>query len=338
MDYKTVILDFFYTGYGVIAHPKSDGRVEVPQQFIKLMGWDKCDTLYMSYENGAEFYISNDLQFHCEDPVQIEAAVSNGRVRVPAGFLRKIEMCDKPLSFVAGDELGVVRVNNSHNRFRIEEFISSLMPHDIEELALLVSGEGEGDEYEEIVHAAEGKSEVKIPFGEVARVPIKRPHLILLQKVGSTVFRPVGNPYKFKGYWADKEIVFAKDASETDPTTLYLVPGIQRVKQEDGGFLFGFLLLDEKMFGKIRDRVVRGPSRDTAIDVEMIFMYDCFTFGSFKIYENPPEALPEDILERAKSICSDPERFLLNTFKVVDSPPENGNSPESVNSWTIKTT
>jgi len=328
MDYKTVILDFFYTGYGVIAHPKSDGRVEVPRQFVKLMGWDKCKTLYMSYEDGAEFYISNDSKFHCDDPVQIEVAVSDKRIRVPAGFLRKIGMCDKDLSFTAGDGLGIVKADNSHNRFAIEAFISSLMPRDIKELGMLLSGEGSNEMISYV--------EAKIPFGEVARIPVKRrPRLILLRKIGSTVFRPIGNPYKFEGYWSGREIVFSRGDSEVTPETLYLVPGIQRVKQEEGGFIFGFLLLDEKMVGKIRDRIVHKNSSNTAVDVEMIFIYDGFTFGSFKIYTNPPDELPEDVLNKARETCSDPEKFLLSTFRVVDSPPKDS-PPESVNSRTVE--
>jgi hypothetical protein len=340
MDYEKVILDFFYTGYGIIAHPKTDNRVEVPQSFVKTMGWNHHKKLYMSYDDGAEFYISYDPQFHSEDEVQIEVSVSNRRVRIPAGFLKKIGMDGRALSFIGADDLGIVRIDNSHNENEIGGFIASLDVEDVEELGRLLVGRDVAFEIEEDdeIEIPDEEKEAKIPFGEIARVSVKKnANLILLSKSESVVFRPIQNPYKFTGHWDDKEIVFSRNVSkDTKQFKFYLIPGIQRVKQEKGGFVLGFLLLDENIFGKVCERIVRSPGRKTAVGVEMIFIHDSFTFGSFKVYENPPEELPCEVLERAKFTCSDPEGFLSKAFRIVDSPSKNSNPPLSVNSTTVE--
>jgi len=331
MDYEKVILDFFYTGYGISASPKTDSRVEVPQSFVRTMGWDQYEKLYMSYDDGAEFYISHDPQFHSEDEVQIEVVVSSKRIRVPAGFLKKIGMSGVVLSFVGADDLGIVRMDNSHNEHKMAAFIASLEVEDVEELGRLLVGKDEEDETPD-------HDEAEIPFGEIARVSVKKhADLILLSKSESVVFRPIQSPCKFTGYWDDKEIVLSRNRSEdAGQSKFYLIPGIQRVKQEEGGFIFGFLLLDENIFGKVCERIVHSPGRKTAVGVEMIFIHDSFTFASFKVYENPPEELPDAVLKKAQFICSDPETFLLKAFRIVDSPPKNSNPPLSVNSTTVE--
>jgi hypothetical protein len=90
------------------------------------------------------------------------------------------------------------------------------------------------------------------------------------------------------------------------------------------------------MFGKVCDIIVHGAGRKTATGVEMIFIHDLYTFGSFKVYENPPEELPEEILIKANSICSDPEGFLTKTFRIVESISNVSNPPLSVNSGTVE--
>ena len=335
MDHDKVILDFLVTGFGTVANPKSDGRVEIPQSFVQTMNWGKCNKLYMSYDDGAEFYISEDFSFHEDDKIFVEVAVTKGRVRIPARFLKQIRMSDKSLVFTEADGAAVARVVNSHNEERILAFLNTLDYDSVKQLAELLL-DVEPVEEEEIF---EKKSlEFEIPHGEIARVSVSAstsPELILLSTESSTVFRPVGNPYKFTAGWKNKEIVFYKDVPSSSLDILYLIPGIQRIKQEDKPFRFGFLLVDARLFTKICQRIVKDAERTTAEGVEMIFIYSLFSKGSFKVYENPKEELDPNIILKAKNICSNPEQFLLNTFTVIDGCSTH-RSPLSVNANTVE--
>jgi len=339
MNYKKVVLDFLMTEYGTTTNPKSDSRVEIPQSFVRTMGWKKYKKLYASYDNGGEIYISTDAIFHKDDAICIEIVVHKGRVRLPAKFLKEVEMADAPLVLIEADNLAVVRLENSHNETEIKNLLNEcLLEDDIKRLANLIMGKDEAnDEMVLIPHTQFHAKAAEIPSGEIARVPAKNtvPSLILLDPDGSTVFRPTGSPYKFAAYWKDKELILCNDMDKLKPSKLYLIPGIQRVSRDEGSFIFGFLLLDEIMFGKVCYRIVQIADK-TPIGTELIFIHNCNTFGMFKIYENPDETLQAGVMLKAKQMCSSPEQFLKQTFTIIDSRFNASIAPLSINSKTVE--
>jgi hypothetical protein len=90
---------------------------------------------------------------------------------------------------------------------------------------------------------------------------------------------------------------------------MYLVPVIRK---KNGTSEPGYLLIREEIRAKI-GRIIAGAN-PTLFDV--IFFYKPFAEGSFDVYRNPPEPILEDVLERAREACENPDEFISDTFPI----------------------
>jgi len=70
----------------IIVNPKKDGRVEIPQSIVKIMGWEFHNKLY-AYKNKDELILSFEKKSFGELLGTLK--VSNKRIRVPSTFLKK---------------------------------------------------------------------------------------------------------------------------------------------------------------------------------------------------------------------------------------------------------
>ena len=322
MDKREQLANLLITNFGMELYPKADGRVEVPQCLVSSADWHSCRSVYMSSNMDGIIYISSSSDLMKDDTVTITVAVSSGRLRIPAGFLKKVGLYGKRLSATHdGDSMLMVRPDNSKNDRALEELLGSFLDSQITELLNILTGE-------EIV------DNNLIPNRDIVRVSVNckdfpEPSMFLLEgdEARTCIFRPVGNPYKFKCCWVDKKPFLVKPSFDNENVvTLYAVPGLKRIKREDGGGVPGYLILDPITFGKVC-YIVKLKQEKTAIGKDLIFIFSPKTkVGSFKVFENPTEDLDDEVIERAKLVCANPERFLSDSLELFcggqcDSPP-----------------
>ena len=146
---------------------------------------------------------------------------------------------------------------------------------------------------------------------------VEEPSLFLLGIDEPTVFIPVGKPFRFSAHFKDKKVYMS---TQDGSTTVYSLPGIKRI---NGSLLFGFLLIDKTVFGKVCELILNEGKSKT---IEVIFINAPFSLGEYKIYKNPPSEVDESILKRAEVVLSDPESFLIRELGVMvngdfDRPP-----------------
>ena len=311
MEERQQLVNLLLTSFGVDLYPKSDGRIEIPKYMITTAGWDSYDKVYMSSDLQGNLYISSDSTFF-SGGVTISVAVSHGRLRIPVGFLKRIGIHNRNLVAVYDMNSTLhLRPDNSESEEALVEFVNELNEKDAILLANILMGRAVLDNY--------------IPNMEIVRVsvnqkPLPEAEMFLLEanEQRSFMFRPIGNPYKFKCCWVDKVPHLAYENND-NATMLYVIPGIKRIKKNDGGTVPGFLIIDETTFGKIC-YVVKKKGDDTAIGKDLIFMFSPrVRIGSFKVFENPKEDLDPKIIEEAKQVCANPERFLSSNFSLFKS-------------------
>lgn len=315
MKEKEQIINLLLTDFGIELHPKSDGRVEIPKYLITAAGWEDTNMVYMSSNLDNMLYVSTDSEL-VDDTISVAVAISNGRLRIPAGFLRKIGLNDRVLVAIHdGDGMIRMRPDNTKSEEALGEFLEKLDDDQVKELLGILVGK------------AAAVSNNFIPSMEIARISISQkslpePSLFLLEGNESNpcVFRPVANPYKFRCCWVEGKPMLVRPSQTHDKSiVLYAVPGLKRIKKEDGVAVPGFLLLDQITFGKIC-YIVKRKGEKTAVGRDLIFIFSPKTkVGSFKVFENPRENLDPSIIELAKLTCANPERFLSNNFDFFES-------------------
>ena len=244
MEERQHLVNLLSTNFGIDLYPKSDGRVEIPKHIISSVGWDSLELVYMSSDMYENIYISSDCSLLdiAEGEVAASVAVSHGRLRIPAGFLKKIGLLNRNLVAVS-DMSGTlyIKPDNSNSGDALVEIINNLNEDVVKQLSKALSG----------------LTENYIPNMELVRVSVNQSELPLAElfmlegnENSSFVFRPINNPYKFKCCWVDKVPLISKSDNE-HTATLYLIPGIKRIKKDKGGGIPGFLIIDETTFGKI---------------------------------------------------------------------------------------
>ena len=298
---KEQLVEYISTNFGIDLYPKADGRVEIPKEVVLFLGWDSCEIVNTMFEEG-NVYVSNG-SFDKNIPIK----VSHGRVRIPVGVLKSAGLHKK--SLIATFDLNCtmrITADNSNNIEAINEFIDSLTEKQKKNLKDIFIG----DTY---------KINNEIPNMELVRAPVnqsdfEKPKMFLLDAIEdkSFIFKPVGNPYKFKFCWSDKVPLLSRD--EEDILVSYAIPGINMYNKD-----VGFLLVDQITFGKVC-YILKKKEEETGIDKDLIFIFSPKTrIGSFKVYENPKQEVERNIIDRAKLICANPENFLLNNFDIYSS-------------------
>jgi len=278
---ESILVNLLTSEHGIRVKPKRDGRVEVPQNLVKAVGWDKRQVVFISKEPGVLTLCGSRSNLTIG-----KTKVSKGRVRIPAGILKSVEFIRKPLVLSLGKDYISARVCCEDKIEDIKQVIGRIQQPDIEELSSILIGKKE--------------------FVE--------PQLFLLQD--GLVVQPIRPPFKFFGYYlSTKEVVYINPDETRKGDIFFLLPVIKFSQpQEAERFKLGFLLLNEYNYATTyktlhRARVdCRNPNRS------LIFLYRPFTFGMWSVFINPPGDMPVDI-QKANNICKDPERFLRTFFR-----------------------
>lgn len=254
---------------GIPLSQGTDGRVEVPQFIIKAYNWDNQKEFFVYCKTG-EILLYPEFLGESYDYAG-KFKISNGRIRIPYGVIK-----NKPKLLVccATDNCIVLRPDNGEAN--IDGFINTLTESQINNLSNVLLG----------------------------RLDAK---LLLLNEGKPNLFRLVGKPIVFSGYYIanEKKIYLTNNKAEN----FYLLPGILR----EGSNKMGFLLIGEEVFGSIkyvfeRQKIIE---RD---NIELLFLYEKYKDGHFKVFTNPNSDFFNDDIETTKQVCSNPKKFLLEHF------------------------
>jgi len=270
---------------GVSVFPKADGRVEIPQFVVHAMGWERINKAYITIEDIGVCVYANDEGLNTAGLT----LVSGGRIRIPAGILKKTVFFKRPLVFV-------IERNRVIARKRAEL-------SDVEEGLKNIFGD---EEIEQIGVEPPRKSAPK-----EKPINVGKPELIMLDTNNITTFRPVGSPFKFAASFnnTQREIVFSAPRHNIFP--FYLIPGIKRVNKNS--FIIGFLLLSSRTHERLCWKI-----KENGIDREVMFYPGQTEMGGFRVFTNPPNTkYSPELIRRAKHMCEDPKNLLETHFRQV---------------------
>lgn len=353
---KDVLLDFLITERGIVSFPKSDGRIEVPQNMIKTIGWNKCKVIFIK-KIPSGLLLTNISSVR--DIIIGKITVSCGRVRIPAKILRSVGLNNKNIILTCEDNCIIARANNVKLRRNIAELLDSFCDSckcNLEKLVNVILNNVEEFKVEEKVEeksieeissttknalpviSTSAQKELKpnrnIVFNN--KLPLivetpeteEEPYLLLLERHNQLIFRPVGMPCRFLGYFLGlkNELVLFRSYADTfqNPDMFYLIPGMKKISSfehqdycSDRKLLTGFLLVNERTYGGIayaqKDNKHLNHIRD------LIFMYKPFSPSMYKVYKNPPcYDLNQDEIDNARLICKDPIDFINKIFRTIE--------------------
>jgi hypothetical protein len=175
---KTLITNLICCNFGIKVIPKSDGRIEIPQILIKQMGWE-VDKVFMCFMP-REVLISK-YRVSGQDVI---IKVADGRIRIPAGQLKKFDLLNKEWVINgAGDTIQARPIINYGN---VENFVNSLN----EEQMKLASK----------IFGIDTKEE--------------EPELIELDKNNPTIFKIINGPFTNKEKYLIPGIKISKEGNK----------------------------------------------------------------------------------------------------------------------------
>jgi len=345
---KDVLLDFLITKRGIVSFPKSDGRIEIPQTIVKMMGWDKCNEIYIKKSPSGLLLTSTTSVRGLVGKV----VVSCGRVRIPAKILRSSNLENKKIVLAIKQDYVIARSDNRKDKEEITELLNGFCSHckqRLEQIVEFVLGNvtqepeeepikevKEPEVVEQVNNDTPFKIEPEKEFFNGLPLIVKdaedgvEPFLFLLERDCQMVFRPIDMPYRFPGYWLNhkNELVLFKNYSSSfqKPGMFYLIPGIKRMPclnhfgdsdlhPSTKKLRAGFLLVNEQTYGGIA-YTQDSSALDAKYIRDLIFMYRPFSPAMYKVYKNPPcYDVNYDEIEHARHICDNPINFLDKTFR-----------------------
>lgn len=313
---------------GTICHPKSDGRVEVPQLLIKQLGW-KNGTIYIKSLIGEITIYKKDAKENADNIWEV--GMRDGRIRIPNGLIKLANLSNKSVNMFICNEHIVVR--NSIRSNNALDFINSLDEKQTRLLYSLFAPEFDIDKVKiddnEIINQA-GKQVIKDIEEQEDKevmdslgVDVDVPTLIMLDMTEPTVFRIVGGPFTFPAVYLEKKkqiVLASKGSSDHYIKQMYIIPGIQ-IKRK--ALIYGFLLVQEETFEEIRHKILENK-KDFP---EIILFFDSFTRGGFRVYINPPTDISNEYISNVQSICKEPLTFVKKMFEVEKRDDEVGRFP-----------
>jgi len=287
---------------GTPVHVKGDGRIEIPHRIVRLMGWkDKqvitvcCDTCSLV------------LSESCKNPIG-KVSISAGRLRVPMSMLKKAGL-NGHLTFVVSTNLNDSSI--------------CVMPYVLDKNEKIFDIIGSIDNnILEMIH--------DILVNPVRLIAVKsvlsKPQLFLPSCDGPTIVRIIGPSLLFNAHWVNLKgdgrggtIVPHKDGCKIcehrTPDILSIIPVIRKQR---GELDVGFLLVKEGLRRKIGSVLLGTKSDPSCADV--LIYYVPYDDGMFRVYMNPHEVMPEDIINKAKETCGDPNAFVASCFQEPDEP------------------
>jgi hypothetical protein len=298
---------------GTLVHPKGDGRVEIPRALVRLMEWKDKQVITIVRSTGC---LDLSDRARVGEHVIGHVTISTERARIPMSMLRAAEM--------TGYRTLVISASLTPPSLSVQPWIIDRQD-ELRQIIDCAGPEIRDRLYSILVDARP----VLLP--EVANVepePIKfqadeqtsldRAQLFLPEFGSPTVVRILGSPFVFQSHWVALDnggAIIPHPSSECQlcnnraPDKMYLVPVIRK---KNGTSEPGHLLIREEIRAKI-GRVIAGAN-PTLFDV--IFFYKPFAEGSFDVYRNPPEPMLEDVLERAREACENPDEFISDTFPI----------------------
>jgi hypothetical protein len=299
---------------GTILYPKGDGRIEIPQGLVRLMGWRNKSIVRIGTCLRGLSLASDD--FPVPEPLG-QVAVSMDRVRIPVSILRKAGINGKP---------GVTVTPDLNKPMLI---VLPYMLDRVGSVATVLSEMGEAT-CAKLLAAIDGKT-VSARLREADAVPElvpgtepldsgTEPKLFFPSPFKPTVIRVIGQPFMFQAHWVATVgggtfIVHKVECplcKERGPERLYLVPVIRRGAELEQA---GFLLAKEELRAVI-GRVLSG-SNPSAFD--LMLYYKPFAYGMFEVFRKPPEPLVDGLVESAQEMCGDPDAFLESVFAEPDA-------------------
>lgn len=292
IDINEIITTHLVWEHGYVIYPKGDGRVEIPQIFIKQLDWSKNKEVFAQSKFGEIVITKNKLLNY--DSIKF----TNNRIRISLGILKKANLDKKSLYVISNSNYLIIRtyVDGSNDiSNRVYDFISTL--NDVQKNQLLSIF------VDKIINKVET-------------------NLILLDQAKPMVFRIVGPAFTFPAMWCNKNIKICADRPELS-SQLYLIPGINIQKQN---LESGFLLVSENTFSNIKTKIVEKMGitmSNENIPIELVLFYDVFVDGKFKVYINPPTPIDQSVIENTKKLCSNASNFINKTFakeKLEDFP------------------
>jgi hypothetical protein len=267
---------------GVSVFPKADGRVEIPQFVVRAMGWEKTKKIYITNESVGVCIYANNVS---NETIGVSFS-SAGRLRIPAGALKKTNFFRKSLVFVIERNRVVARPRAESKDVRegLINLFSAFVP----------------------------QKEIKEPAEEKHKEKVGEPELILLNTNKSTMFHPVNNPFQFMASFSNsrREIVFGSE--ECNNFRFFLIPGIKR---SGDSFQIGFLLLNSQTYSALAIKVI-----SAGLDKEFMFWPNQKESGGFMVVAHPPSSRnTNEIVELAKKICEDPKSILETHFRKMNT-------------------
>jgi hypothetical protein len=283
-----IIENYLLTHWKVTVFSKSDGRVEIPQNIIKQVGWKDQKYIHVGFIPG-KLYLSKTDAFEFGINYLGEIKVSDRRVRIRSNFLRRCNFIHKPLNLVIADDYIILTLDNRN-------------ADSVGEIRDLIDG------FSEI----QKKKFINIIMQDFKVKPLS-PELILLDEKKPLTFRQLGLPFRFSGFWSDRrnEIVLYNGKNRIPFTSvLYIIPGIE--KMSNNQYKIGYLLLDSFTYSELVALINLGHVKT---DRDIIF---CTGVDYYKICNNPPNDIDRSIINKTKGMFDDKEGFLNKCFNTTN--------------------
>ncbi|MGW8179563.1 MAG: hypothetical protein ACWGQW_12520, partial [bacterium] len=298
---KNIIRGCLYA-HGFSLLPKGDGRVEIPQKLIQLLPWKNTREVYLFHSKGG-FVVSADPEYDTE--VIGKVRPNQGRVRLPYGSLRELGLDKRPLVASLGEDNSIF-IRNDCSVARLNGAINDIPSETAISLAQILMGEQPD---------VEVKVEVDVPEEwEADVIESYEPEIILPNTRRPITFRPLQDPYRFRGHWNDGEIVIGGFSRYTSP--FYLIGGYEKLGQ--GQIRVGYLLATPTLQDLLRAARQRAIESSIA-DGEWIIKFDPGIREEFRVFNSPCCPHPDD--QKIKSLFDGPQnhQFLLKTFRKMET-------------------
>lgn len=308
-EMTTALVHLLAPRCGTAILPKADGRIEIPHGIVRLMDWPNGLAVLVTRRDG---YI--EVSDGCGPDVVGQVVVSMERVRIPVSILRKAGMVGKTV--VVTPILGAVR----------RVIVRPSLVNALEDIRKVVLDMGPGLRnrlYAALGGRAVEPEQVPVPDSRQAdpepqvvepKTPDIEAELFLPNHDAPTVIRILGPAVSFQTHWVAVDqsggALAPHDGSgcrlcgTRAPETMAIIPAITRRK--GGDQKIGYMLVKEDLRSRI-GRVLHGDKPES---MDLILYYRPFADGMYEVFRNPPEPMPDDVIQHARDVCGNPLKFL----------------------------
>jgi len=282
---------------------KSDGRIEVPRLLINEMRWGTIRwAFFYKTPDAILIYPSDEGN---SDSLLGKIAVSSGRIRVPLNILNKVGFCGQSFAVAKENDHLLIRPYDCDRSEELDKFIDTLGLAQLRMLSNFIIGRPIDTDTEHLIGL------------QLTAKPI------FLANKANTVFRAVGLPFRFFGFYLQKTQEILTSTNNCKKLLFHAIPGIRRDNNRSS---IGYLIVNSTTYGSILAALQN--SDQSGVDVELLFIYDPISDNPYRAYINPLSEVFNRDVNIARMLCSDPNSFVKQTFRqAVNSP--SGVFPES---------